>query len=59
MHCVDCKPGYPCWHANGDQASIETYNWLTSLPLNERGRVVLDLDSAYQLALLHLSLIHI
>ena len=53
MHCVDCKPGYPCWHANGDQASIETYNWLTSLPLNERGRVVLDLDSAYQLALLH------
>lgn len=53
MHCVDCKPGYPCWHANGDQASVETDNWLASLPINENGKVVLDLDSAYQLALLH------
>ncbi len=53
MHCVDCKPGYPCWHANGDQASVETNNWLASLPINENGQVVLNLDSAYQLALLH------
>ena len=53
MHCVDCKPGYPCWHAYGDQASIDTGNWLASLPVNEDGQVVLNLDSAYQLALLH------
>lgn len=53
MHCVDCKPGYPCWHANGDQASIETDSWRASLPTNERGQVVLDLDAAYRLALLH------
>ncbi|MDA8563209.1 TolC family protein [Mariniblastus sp.] len=53
MHCVDCKPGYPCWHAYGDQATIDTGNWRSSLPINELGQVVLDLDSAYQLALLH------
>jgi hypothetical protein len=53
MHCVDCKPGYPCWHANGDQETIDNGNWQSSLPTNDRGQVVLDLDSAYQLALLH------
>ena len=53
MHCVDCKPGYPCWHANGDQETIDNGNWQSSLPINDRGQVVLDLDSAYQLALLH------
>ena len=53
MHCVDCKPGYPCWHANGQQASIETDSWLASLPVNEDGQVELNLDTAYQLALLH------
>ncbi len=53
MHCVDCKPGYPCWHADGRQSKIENADWLVSLPRNERGEVVLTLDDAYQLALLH------
>ena len=53
MHCVDCKPGYPYWHAYGDQETIENNRWQASLPIDESGKVVLDLDAAYQLALLH------
>ena len=53
MHNVDGKPGYPHWHANGDTAAIENPLWKSYLPMNEQGQVVLSLERAYQLALLH------
>ena len=53
MHCVDCKEGYPCWHANGDTPYVESPVWESYLPLNEDGQAVLTLSSAYQLALIH------
>lgn len=53
MHNVDGKPGYPHWHANGDTDAIENPLWMSYLPMNEKGQVVLSLDRAYQLALLH------
>ena len=53
MHCVDCKEGYPCWHANGDTPYVESPVWKSYLPLDEDGQAVLTLSSAYQLALIH------
>ncbi len=53
MHCVDCKPGYPCWHVDGDISSVEGPDWQSSLPLTEDGVVALNVDSSVQLALLH------
>lgn len=53
MECVDGKPGYPHWHANGDTPFVENPEWRSYLPLNENGEVVLDLATAYQLALIH------
>lgn len=53
MHRVDGKDGYPQWHANGDTNYIESPNWQDSLPVNEKGEVVLTLEKAYELALIH------
>jgi hypothetical protein len=53
MHCVDGKRGYPHWHANGDTEFVENPEWKSYLPRNEKGELVLTLDRAYQLALLH------
>jgi hypothetical protein len=53
MHCVDGKPGYECWHANGNANSVENPNWKSYLPVNEQGQVVLSLARAYELALLN------
>lgn len=53
MHCVDDKPGYPHWNANGDTNFVENPEWQSYLPVNEKGQVVLTLDGAYQLALIH------
>jgi len=53
MHCVDGKRGYPHWHANGDTDFVENPEWRAYLPRNEQGQLVLTLDRAYQLALLH------
>ena len=53
MHCVDCKRGYPCWHANGDTARVDGVEWMQSLPLNEEGVVVLNLDGAVHLGLVN------
>ena len=55
MHCVDGKPGYPQWNSNGDTNYVENPEWRRYLPLNEKGQVVLTLDGAYQLALIHSS----
>ena len=53
MHCVDEKPGYPHWHANGDTDYVSNPDWKAYLPVNERGQLVLNLDRAFRLALLH------
>ncbi len=53
MHEVDCKPGYPHWHANGNIDSVESPDWRAYLPVNEDGEVVLSLSEAYRLALIH------
>jgi len=53
MHCVDCKAGYPCWHANGDTDDVENPDWLEHLPLNHKGQLVLGVDDAVRVALLH------
>ncbi len=43
MHCVDCKNGYPCWHAQGDTGAVENPVWQDYLPLNDEGQLPLDL----------------
>jgi len=57
MHCVDCKKGWPHWHRNGDRYELENPNWRSGLaqyaPLNEKGEVVLDVDTALKLAYMH------
>ncbi len=53
MHQVDCKDGYPQWHANGDTNFVENPEWRTYLPINEKGQVVLDIDTAVRLALIN------
>ncbi len=53
MHKVDNKRGYPLWHANGDTNTTENPDWVSCLPLNECGVLVLDADTAVRLALLH------
>lgn len=53
MHCVDGKEGYPHWHANGDTDYVENPTWMSYLPVNENGQVVLSLDRAFQLASIH------
>lgn len=53
MKCVDGRSGYPHWHANGDTRYAENPEWMAWLPRNEEGVVVIDSDSAIQLALIH------
>ena len=53
MRCVDRKKGYPLWEANGRTNLVENPEWWNYLPLDERGVLVLDLDDAVRLALLH------
>ena len=52
MHCVDCKPGSPCWRHMGKTPYTENPNWEDYLPRDDEGNVVLDLTGAVQLALL-------
>ncbi len=53
MHHVDHKKGYPHWHGYGDTAYAENPNWYQWLPLNEEGVLVVDAETAVELALLH------
>jgi hypothetical protein len=51
MHCVDCKKGYPCWHAHGDTDEVENRSFVDYLPRDDQGRIVFDSESAVQTAL--------
>ena len=53
MHCVDCKPGSPCWMHIDETPYTDNPSWEEHLPRDEEGNVVLDLTGAVQLALLH------
>ncbi|MBX9790039.1 MAG: hypothetical protein K2Y37_14065 [Pirellulales bacterium] len=53
MHCVDCKNGYPCWHANGDTPFVANPHWKEFLPINENGVLELDLQGAMHLGRVH------
>lgn len=53
MEIVDGKKGYPLWKANGMTNTSENPDWWATLPLDERGVLVLNADDAVRLALLH------
>lgn len=53
MNCVDGRSGYPHWHANGDTAWVENPEWMSWLPRNDAGKVVVDSRSAVELAFVH------
>lgn len=53
MQCVDGRPGYSQWQANGNTNFAENPEWLAYLPVNEKGEVVIDLERAVDLAFLH------
>ena len=50
MHCVDCKPGSPCWKHMGKTPSTDNPAWQDYLPRDSEGNGVLDLTGAGQLA---------
>jgi hypothetical protein len=52
MHCVDCKPGAPCWRHAGKTPYVDNPSWQSYLPRDKDGNVVLDLPAAVQVALL-------
>ena len=52
MHCVDCKPGAPCWRHVGKTPYVDNPSWEDYLPRDKDGNVVLDLTGAVQVALL-------
>ena len=53
MECVDCKPGYSCWHANGETDTTESPNWRSYLPLDAEGSLTLDMRAAVATALVN------
>jgi outer membrane protein TolC len=57
MHVVDGMKGWPKWHKNGVRPDLENPDWYLRLgelvPLNEKGEVVLTVDSALKLAYVH------
>lgn len=57
MHWVDGKKGWPRWHRNGDRIELENPCWREYLPdyvdMNDKGEVVLSVDSALRLAYMH------
>lgn len=53
MRMVDRKKGYPLWEANGRTNAAENPQWWSQLPLDERGVLVLDVNDAVRIALLH------
>lgn len=53
MRLVNGKKHYPLWDVNGRTNTAENPVWWQYLPLDERGVLVLDADSAVRLATLH------
>ena len=53
MREVDGKPGFPHWHANGDTPYVANPEWRYMLPTDEEGKLVVDINMAVELALIH------
>lgn len=53
MKVLNGKKGYPLWDVNGKTNTAENPIWWQYLPLDERGVLVLDADSAVKTAVLH------
>ena len=57
MQCVDGMKGWKRWHDNGMRSHLENPAWREHLaqyaPINEKGEVILSLDSALRLAYIH------
>ena len=57
MHTVDGKRGWKHWDRHGERYELENPCWRACLaqyaPLNEQGEVILDVDTALNLAYLH------
>jgi hypothetical protein len=53
MKRVDGKKHYPLWDVNGRTNTTESTDWWQMLPLDERGVLVLDTDTAVKLATIH------
>lgn len=53
MQKVDGKKGYPLWEGNGRTNIVENPEWWSTLNLDERGVLVLDLNEAVRIALIH------
>ncbi|MFZ4734094.1 MAG: hypothetical protein ACOYK7_16270, partial [Pirellulales bacterium] len=57
MHCVDGKPGWPRWHANGDRTDLENGSWRDRIgdfaEITPGGAIRLDLPTAVRLAYLN------
>ncbi len=57
MHYVDNKKGWDKWHKNGDITELENPDWQQLLgqyvPVDEEGRVLLNLEGAIRLAKIH------
>lgn len=50
MHCVDGHRGWKHWHDKGDAPFVDAQTWLSSLPRDAKGDVVLDLPSSVRVA---------
>jgi hypothetical protein len=53
MEMVDRKKHYPLWDVNGRTNTVESVDWWQMLPLDERGVLVIDSNTAVRLAAIH------
>ena len=53
MKVINGKKGYPLWDVNGKTNTAENPIWWQYLPLDARGVLVLDADTAVRTAVLH------
>lgn len=50
MHHVDGKRGWAHWHRNGNAEEVDAGTWRQSLPYDDNGQVVLNLEQAIKVA---------
>ncbi|MCH7726416.1 MAG: hypothetical protein IH991_08070, partial [Planctomycetes bacterium] len=58
LHRIDGKPGYPCWHKDGDTPYVENPLWMAYLPMTEENGqkfLLLDAGNSVRMALMHAS----
>jgi len=53
MECVDGKRGSSAWAKYGGVNAVDLGRWKEHLPMDEEGQVILNRDTAIQMALLH------